>query len=182
MNPELPFRAATTRRGFLALAGALPALGALAGLPVAAAHGAAAAPPRRFFADAEREVLAQVVERIVDSGLPEAPAVRATQALDVIERIAAGLDPELSSPLPALLRAVEWAPWVVEWRFARFTALGPAEQDASLRGWMTSRFALRRLGFQALRNLSFLGYYSQDETWPLIGYAGPLLPPGRSAP
>ena len=40
---------------------------------------------------------------------------------------------------------------------------------------MTSALALRRLGFQALRNLSLLGWYSQDASWPSIGYAGPLL-------
>ena len=40
---------------------------------------------------------------------------------------------------------------------------------------MTSRLALRRMAFLALRNLVLLGYYSQPETWPLIGYQGPLL-------
>jgi hypothetical protein len=40
---------------------------------------------------------------------------------------------------------------------------------------MTSGLALRRMGFFALRNLALLGYWSQDETWPLVGYAGPLL-------
>ncbi len=48
-------------------------------------------------------------------------------------------------------------------------------RDASLHGWMTSRFALRRLAFTGLRNLCMLGYYSQPETWPLIGYQGPLI-------
>jgi len=27
----------------------------------------------------------------------------------------------------------------------------------------------------AVRNLALLGYYSQEETWPLVGYGGPLL-------
>jgi hypothetical protein len=40
---------------------------------------------------------------------------------------------------------------------------------------MTSRWHLRRVGFLALRNLAFLGWYAQEETWPLVGYAGPLL-------
>ncbi len=62
-----------------------------------------------------------------------------------------------------------------DWTPSRFTRLTPTGQDASLRGWMTSRLALRRQGFQALRNLAFLGYYAQPSTWPSIGYAGPLL-------
>ena len=48
-------------------------------------------------------------------------------------------------------------------------------QDASLRAWMTSRLAIRRLAFTGVRNLCMLGYYSQEESWPLIGYAGPLI-------
>ena len=39
---------------------------------------------------------------------------------------------------------------------------------------MQSRLELRRLAFLGVRNLCFLGYYSQPETWPLIGYQGPL--------
>jgi hypothetical protein len=77
----------------------------------------------------------------------------------------------------ALLHVVDYAPFVFDFTFKRFTHMTPAEQDASLEGWMRSRFALRRQAFMALRNLSFLGYYSQEETWPLIGYAGPLLRP-----
>jgi len=74
-----------------------------------------------------------------------------------------------------LLRAVEWGPYVFDWRFARFTELDDAGQDASLRGWMTSRLGLRRLGFQALKNLSLLGWYAEEASWPLIGYQGPLI-------
>ena len=40
---------------------------------------------------------------------------------------------------------------------------------------MTSRLALRRTAFLGLRNLCFLGWYSQPESWSLIGYQGPLL-------
>ena len=28
---------------------------------------------------------------------------------------------------------------------------------------------------EILRNLAQIGYWSQRETWPLVGYAGPLL-------
>ena len=53
--------------------------------------------------------------------------------------------------------------------------MSDAQKDTSLEAWLTSRFTLRRMAFLALRNLAFLGYYSQPETWPLIGYEGPLL-------
>jgi len=171
-----------TRRGFLRLLGASGTLAALARLPAPAARAAAApaAGGTPFFAPREREILTLVVERMVDTGLPEAPAVRATATIDTIDRLCRSLDPSLTAPLPALLRLVEWGPLLFEGRFARFSALDEAGRDAHLAGWMRSRLALRRAGFLALRNLALLGYWSQDETWPLIGYHGPLL--GRRGP
>jgi hypothetical protein len=171
-------RLATTRRGFLGLAGAGAAfagLGALRALPAGAATGAGAG----FFSAGDAEILTRVVERLVDTGEPGAPPVRATGAIATIDRLCAGLAPELTAPLPWLLRLVEWGPWIFEATPSRFTLLPPDAQDASLRGWSSSRLELRRAGFQALRNLACLGYWSQPETWPLIGYRGPLLP-GRA--
>jgi hypothetical protein len=167
----------TTRRGFLRLSGALASLAAL-GPTRALAAGAppgAGAPRAAFFAPREAEILAAVVERVVATGEPGTPRARETGALATIEGLCAGLDPSLSRPLPWLLRLVEWGPLVFEGRLARFSRLPPEEQDAALRGWMRSRFGLRRLGFQALRNLAFLGWYAQPESWRLVGYAGPLL-------
>jgi hypothetical protein len=175
-------RAGLDRRGFLTLtgwAGAAVALRGVAGLPAAAAS--APATGAAFFSPDEREILTLVVERMVESGEPEAPAVRSTAAIDVIDGLCGRLDPALTGPLPMLLRAVEWGPWIFELRFSRFSGLDAAGRDDSLRGWMTSRIGLRRLGFAALRNLAFLGYYSQEETWPLIGYRGPLLGTGAAS-
>jgi len=171
---------ATTRRGFLRLAGSTAAFTALARVPVvpASARAAAEAAPVAgggFFDPDSTEILTRVVERLVDTGEPDAPAVGDTRTIATIDALCAGLDPALTEPLPWLLWLVEWGPFVFDLSFARFTRMEPAARDASLRGWMTSRFALRRQGFAALRNLAFLGYYTQEETWPLIGYAGPLL-------
>lgn len=174
---------ATTRRGFLRLAGAAASFTALAQLravPAAATevrpHGGPA-----FFSPSELEILTQVVERMVASLEPGAPRVRDTNAVGTIDALCGSLDPSITQPLPTLLRAVDYAPFVFDLRFERFSRMTPSERDASLEGWMRSRFALRRMAFQALRNLSFLGYYSQEETWPLIGYAGPLRRPEPDA-
>lgn len=172
-----------TRRGFLRLAGGAAAPGGLAqlrALPAGATAAAAVASTPRFFSDPEREILTRIVERMVDTGEPDAPAVRDTRALDVIDVLCRTLDPALTAPLPALVRLVEWGPLLFEGRLARFSSLDAAAQDAHLTGWMHSRFGLRRLGFLALRNLALLGYWSQDETWPLIGYHGPLLRRGET--
>lgn len=166
-------RERTTRRGFLGLAATGAALAALARLPAALAQ--ATEPRRTFFSAHEREILTQVVERMVATDDPRAPAVRDTRGVDVIEGICAGLDPEVSGVLPFLLRVVELGPLLFDFRFKRFSKMSAAERDESLRAWMTSRLALRRRAFYALRNLAHLGYYSQEETWPLLGYGGPLI-------
>ncbi len=179
MNPSSSSTFSTTRRGFLRLAGATASLTALAELravPAAATEDRVAA---GFFSAVEREILTQIVERMVDSEQPAAPRVRDTDAVATIDALCGSLDPSVTQPLPTLLRVVDYAPFVFDLSFKRFTRMTPKEQDASLTGWMRSRFALRRVAFMALRNLSFLGYYSQEETWPLIGYGGPLLHPTR---
>lgn len=182
MSPALRSPRAT-RRGFLRLLGGVAALGSLAQIRTLPADAAAlgAGGGERFFADREREILTQIVERMVDTGRPDAPAVRATRALDTIDALCRSLDPALTAPLPALVRLVEWGPLLFDCRLARFSSLDDAGRDAHLTGWMRSRIGLRRLGFLALRNLALLGYWSQDETWPLIDYRGPLLRRGETA-
>jgi hypothetical protein len=162
----------TTRRGFLGLAGssaALAALGTLRVSPSLAAPGAGI-----FFGPEETEILTHVVERMV-AGAPEAAGLRETGAIAAIDHLCAGLDPALTEPLPLLMRLVDWGPYIFDFTFERFTAMSPEAQDTSLRCWMESRLEIRRLAFSALRNLAFLGWYSQPESWRAIGYAGPLL-------
>ncbi|HKJ24172.1 MAG TPA: hypothetical protein VKB65_05070 [Myxococcota bacterium] len=177
----MPLR--TDRRGFLALSLALGGSAGLSGiaglraLPAAAAGEGAlpSAGEGAFFSAREREILAAVTARMVETGDPRAPALEDTRALDVIDGACAALAPELTGPLPLALRLFEWWPFLFELRFRRFSDLAPEAQDASLEGWMRSRFAVRRTAFLALRNLAMLGWWSQEETWPLIGYRGPLL-------
>ena len=177
-TPHPPGR--LTRRGFLRLGGATAALAGLAQIrvvPAAAAVANSVTAEPRFFDAQETEILTHLVERLVETGEPDAPAVRETGTITTIDALCRELDPELTSILPTALRLFEWGPVLFDWRLARFTRLDDDEKDASLHGWMTSRLPARRQGFLAIRNLALLGYYSQPETWPLIGYAGPLLSP-----
>jgi hypothetical protein len=177
MPPNQPAAFATSRRGFLRLAGAAASFSALSQLRAVPAAAIQAPRGARFFSPSEQEILTQVVERMIDSDQPGAPRVRDTDTVATIDALCGSLDPSITQPLPLLLHAVDYAPFVFDLTFQRFTRMTPSEQDASLEAWMRSRLALRRQAFMALRNLSFLGYYSQEETWPLIGYAGPLLRP-----
>ena len=179
MDPAPSLRA--TRRGFLSLTAVGAALTALSRLPAAGAV-ATNRCETTFFSEHERELLTGVVERMVATGAPDAPAVRETGSIEVIDRICAGLDPGVSEVLPNLLRLVEWGPLLFDFTPTRFSKMSDAEKDASLRAWMTSRLDLRRRAFYALRNLSYLGYYSQDATWALIGYQGPFVLPEETPP
>ncbi|MDJ0848424.1 MAG: hypothetical protein QNK04_08610 [Myxococcota bacterium] len=172
-----------TRRAFLRDVGLTASLAALAQLP-AGSLGCAPQPEDAsvsgLLSPDETEVLTQIVERMVDSDHPEAPAARETGAIAAIERLLGQLDPALTSDLPLALQLFEWGPIVFDLTLSRFTRMSPAEQDASIRCWMQSRLELRRQGYAALRNLAFIGYYSQDAAFPAIGYRGPLLARGSA--
>ena len=118
---------ASTRRGFLGLAGATAAFSALAQLrvlPAAAACSGAQPSGDRFFDDAETEILTQLMQRMVETGLPDAPQVRDTRAVATVDAVCRGLDPAVSGLLPLALLLVEWGPLLFDLRFARFTTLG----------------------------------------------------------
>ena len=164
-----------TRRTFLRGAGLMASLTALAQLRVVAPAAAADVQGEGVLSVHEAEILTQITERMVDSDDPKAPAVRDTRAIVTIENLLGQLDPILTADLPLALRLFDWGPMLFDFSFSRFTRMGPEEQDASIRCWMTSRLALRRQAYEALRNLAFIGYYSQDAAWAGIGYRGPLL-------
>ena len=164
----------TTRRGFLRLAGATAAFASLAQLRALPA--AAALPPgEAFFGPGETEILTRIAERVCDSGDPAAPPLRETRTVATIDAFCRALDLSLTAQLPLALRLFEWGPFLFDWTFTPFTRMSDAGRDASLRAWMTSRLAIRRQAFLAVRNLCLLGFYSQPEAWRLIGYKGPLV-------
>ena len=42
-----------------------------------------------------------------------------------------------------------------------------------LESWSSSRFVIRRTGFQALRKLCLAAHYSEAASWPPLGYRPP---------
>jgi hypothetical protein len=132
--------------------------------------------PLQFFTPAEYSIWAAVADRVLaeekPSGAPGAAQV------DVAGRADAFLAPlpetdrkDLKRLLAlfdnALFSAVQGGP-------ARtFTAMSPQEQDAHLRRWQTSRFALQRTGYQAMKRLCCALYFSDPQTYASVGYPGP---------
>lgn len=169
-----------SRRSFLRITTVTGGLVALSRLRLAPAL--AATPPSaglRVLTAHEADVLTAIVERMVFSGDPAMPAVRDSGAVATIDQALLQLDASVQSQLRWLLTLFQWGPPFLQLKLKTFTGLSPEARDDYLRGWATSRVETRRLAFRALKNLSMLGYYSQDPTWKPIHYDGPWTPRPR---
>lgn len=126
-------------------------------------------------------MLTAIVERMVFTGDADArmPAVQDTRAIETIDHVLLQLDPSVQSQLGWLLTIFQWAPPLLQLKFKTFTGMSPEERDDYIRDWATSNLETRKLAFRALKNLSMLGYYSQDATWKGIHYDGPWAPRPR---
>lgn len=58
-------------------------------------------------------------------------------------------------------------------RVQPFTRLSAEGRDRVLESWSSSRFVIRRTGFQALRKLCLAAHYSEAASWPALGYEPP---------
>jgi len=181
-----------TRRGLLkkTLGGAalLAAAGAVP-LALRKTRLRAARQPLRFFTPAEYSVFAAVAERVlargpsdvpqelagVLRGRPPAPPPAEVDVAGKADAFLAPLDAASAKDLRQLLALFDNALFsVLTGGPPRpFTRMSPAEQDAHLERWATSRMAIRRTGFQALKRLSAAVYYGAPETYASVGYPGP---------
>lgn len=57
----------------------------------------------------------------------------------------------------------------------RFTLLSEADQDRVLESLEQSSIDLLRGGFQALKSLCLMAHYRRPESWPALGYGGPVV-------
>lgn len=180
MDTTRPFRA-LSRRSFLrhsAVTAGLLAMSRLRLVPALAAQSAAAT-ELRVLTPHQAEVLSAIVERMVFTGTDIMPAARDTQAIVTIDQALVQLDPEAQSQVGWLLTLFQWGPPLFQLKLSTFTGLTAEERDSYLQGWASSRSSTRRLAFRALKNLSMLGYYSQDAAWKGIHYDGPWVPRER---
>lgn len=170
-----------TRRRFLQLGSFSAAMVAVAGLR--RARGEVEGGALRVLSPRDAVIFTAIAGRMTDTGDAAMPAFADVPALLTVDRSLLYLDHGQRRQLGIALKLFEYGPPLFDFRFSRFTELGPAEQDAHIAGWRDSRFETRRLAYRAMKNLSFLGYYSQDATWAGIHYMGPVLPrPRRAVP
>jgi hypothetical protein len=124
----------------------------------------------RFLTRKEYAVVTQAAVRIL--GLPDDER----ESLGgFIDGLLADLPPTSQGQARLMLRVVEHGTHLFDLKPQRFTRLGPADQDAYLRGWMESTLGARRVIYRALKTLAALGYYAQTASFEGIGYDGPWL-------
>lgn len=172
-----------SRRGFLARSawvGAALGLGGLACQGGEAGYTALLPEGERPTQLAPREyaVLRAAADRIVPaaSGQPGALALGVPARIDR-ELAFHGLP--LRDDMTAALQLVEW--WPLIGRGSRFTRLDGAAQDAVLASLAASRLAACRTAFQGIKFVTVFFAYTQEPTWPAIGYDGPWVARNRPA-
>ncbi len=133
--------------------------------------------PLRLLSPGEYSVLAAAAARIVpgDGAGPRWPTADALDCAGKIDALMAGVHPDAGNDFRRLLRLLESSAFgAVQAGTPRpFTRSAPAEQDARLEAWRTSRLELLRTGYQAVKRLADATYYASPETYALVGYPGP---------
>ena len=169
-----------TRRGFLRaglVGGVLLGGAAIVGRSLSGYHlDPAVANRLRALSPKEYLVMQAVARRVLAPDAADAPSPDSIDVAGAVDVYVAKLPPAVQRDVRGLLQLVEHGSSLFRGHVARFTHLGPEEQDATLADWQRSSLTVRRRGFQALRTLAFLGYWRDDRTWPLLGYSGPMLP------
>jgi hypothetical protein len=136
--------------------------------------------PFAVLAPAEAAILLAVARRT----LPPGPRFPAPERVGLAERVDAflamshaGVQKDVKRVLALFDSALFGL--LLDGSPVRFRSASPARQDARLSAWSTSRFAVRRTGFRALRRLVASAYYSSPAIWSAVGYPGP---PALGAP
>ena len=115
--------------------------------------------PLQFFSPTEAEILTVLTEHMVGTDLPGAEH---SSTVATIDAFVAELPLRLRVKLRGALHLFQWCPIFLSGKLRRFTRLSPHDADTYIRSWAESRFGRRRRLFRGLRDLTFLGYYSQS--------------------
>ncbi len=130
--------------------------------------------PLKAVSPEQYAVLAALARRFIPDhpGFPSADSRHTALAAD---RVISWTDPSAQKETLQLLGLFEnaLAGFLFGGRTRPFTQLSPQEQDEVLDEWRTSRIAVRRTGWLALRAIVVSAYYGQKETWVVSGYPGP---------
>ena len=117
--------------------------------------------PLQFFNPKEAEILTVLTERMVGTDFPN---VEHAPPVTIIDAFVAELPLNLRVQLRRALHLFQWCPILFVGQLRPFTRLSPRDAEVYIQSWAESRLAIRRRLFRGLRDLTFLGYYSQSST------------------
>lgn len=170
------------RRGFLVMGLSGAALLAGAGMFAWRRPGdlTGVAGPFAVLTQTEAAILLSVARRTLPPG-PRFPPPEEVHVAERVDSFLAMSHPGVQRDVKRLLSLFDSALFglVLDGSPSRFRAATPEVQDARLTAWSSSRIALRRTGFRALRRLVGSAYYSSPSTWTAAGYPGPPELGGR---
>ena len=175
-SPLLDPRHPLSRRGFLVRSAGAGAILASGGLLACGDDGYTSLLREddlpRVLAPREFAILRALSQRILPAD-GQSPGADELGVPTRIDRELSFHGDRLQSDIRDALLLVEWSPLLT--RLARFTSLSDAGRDAELRAMTTSRLGWRRSAFQGLKFLVMFFHYTQDASWPAIGYDGPWV-------
>lgn len=135
-----------------------------------------------------RHVLGGIARAVLDGSLPAAAGPQADALVSHLDRMDAtlrALPPPTQHEVANLLALLATAPGrlALTGLSADWAQASVAQTQAALEGMRTSRLSIRQQAYHALRDLTHAAYFASPETWPQLGYPGPvrvasaLLPP-----
>ncbi|MBK7976882.1 MAG: hypothetical protein IPK07_27695 [Deltaproteobacteria bacterium] len=137
-----------------------------------------AAGPWKVLSRVEAVIVAAVAARLLDPGDAENAAAPDLLAVTrFFDRFLHLAHPEVRRDLRALLGAFDGVGPLSVGLPGRFVNLPLDEQARVLVRWERGPHPMR-MGFTALKQLSFMAHYGRDATWPALGYDGPIVPRG----
>lgn len=137
-----------------------------------------AAGPWQFLSRGEAVIVAAVSARLLDPGdVAKAAPPDLLAVARFFDRFLHLAHPEVQRDLRALLAAFDGVGPLAVGLPGRFVNLPEDEQTRVLVRWERGPHPMR-MGFTALKQLSFMAHYGRDATWPLLGYDGPIVPRG----
>ena len=117
-----------------------------------------------------RRIAAAFANRIIPPGGDIPCSVAETRCLAFLDKYLSELPSGAALGLKALLLAVDFAPFLFIFRFRRFIALSPQDQDRYLADWQESRIYWRRMVVVLLKTLFGMGYYSDPRVLERLGW------------
>ncbi len=138
-------------------------------------------PPQRFQLDsAAAAALAAIVPAMLQGALPAPPPAATIAAVMTRTQAAiAGLPLRTQKEISDLFGLLTLAPTrrllagvADDWPNAK-----PEAVAAFLQSWRMHRFGMLQSAYHALHDLIIGAWYSDESTWPAIGYSGPISLP-----